>query len=113
MVGEIISEWWATSNRNGGRDHSGMVGDIERNQHSNMKFWYERGRQLSGLSSSTSGGPLALRLRQLGPVVREIQPPGGLRLASRFVRIRAAFFRSLAASFSFGFTHNEGAKSAA
>jgi len=31
-VGEIISEWWATSNRNGGRDHSGMVGDIERNQ---------------------------------------------------------------------------------
>jgi hypothetical protein len=33
MVGEIISEWWATSNRNGGRDHSGMVGDIERNQH--------------------------------------------------------------------------------
>jgi hypothetical protein len=32
MVGEIISEWWATSNRNGGRDHSGMVGDIERNQ---------------------------------------------------------------------------------
>jgi hypothetical protein len=34
MVGEIISEWWATSNRNGGRDHSGMVGDIERNQQS-------------------------------------------------------------------------------
>jgi serine protein kinase len=32
MVGEIISEWWARSNRNGGRDHSGMVGDIERNQ---------------------------------------------------------------------------------
>jgi len=31
-VGEIISEWWARSNRNGGRDHSGMVGDIERNQ---------------------------------------------------------------------------------
>jgi hypothetical protein len=33
MVGEIISEWRATSNRNGGRDHSGIVGDIERNQH--------------------------------------------------------------------------------
>jgi hypothetical protein len=32
-VGEIISEWRATSNRSGGRDHSGMVGDIERNQH--------------------------------------------------------------------------------
>ena len=32
MAGEIISEWWATSNRNGGRDHSGTVGDIERNQ---------------------------------------------------------------------------------
>jgi hypothetical protein len=32
MVGEIISEWRATSNRNGGRDHSGIVGDIERNQ---------------------------------------------------------------------------------
>jgi len=37
MVGEIISEWWATSNRNGGRDHSGIVGDIERNQHSYSK----------------------------------------------------------------------------
>jgi hypothetical protein len=35
MVGEIISEWRATSNRNGGRDHSGMVGDIERNQQIN------------------------------------------------------------------------------
>jgi hypothetical protein len=34
MVGEIISECRAGSNRNGGRDHSGMVGDIERNQHS-------------------------------------------------------------------------------
>jgi hypothetical protein len=33
MAGEIISEWWATSNRSGGRDHSGIVGDIERNQH--------------------------------------------------------------------------------
>jgi hypothetical protein len=32
MVGEIISEWRARSNRNGGRDHSGIVGDIERNQ---------------------------------------------------------------------------------
>jgi hypothetical protein len=32
MVGEIISECRAGSNRNGGRDHSGMVGDIERNQ---------------------------------------------------------------------------------
>ena len=39
--GDIIPEWWArssrngwaTSNRNGGRDHSGMVGEIERNQH--------------------------------------------------------------------------------
>src|SRR5713226_4873311 len=31
--GDIIPDWWATSNRNGGRDHSGMVGDIERNQH--------------------------------------------------------------------------------
>src|SRR5258707_7712244 len=27
--GDIIPEWWATSNRNGGRHHSGMVGDIE------------------------------------------------------------------------------------
>src|SRR5713226_10730151 len=35
-VGEIISEWRATSNRNGGRDHSGMVGDIERNQHTTV-----------------------------------------------------------------------------
>src|SRR5450755_3011076 len=31
--GDIIPEWWARSSRNGGRDHSGMVGDIERNQH--------------------------------------------------------------------------------
>jgi hypothetical protein len=38
MVGEIISEWWATSNRNGGRDHSGMVGDIERNQHIGVRM---------------------------------------------------------------------------
>jgi hypothetical protein len=37
MVGEIISEWRATSNRNGGRDHSGMVGDIERNQQPEVK----------------------------------------------------------------------------
>jgi hypothetical protein len=28
MVGEIISEWWATSSRNGGRDHLGMAGGI-------------------------------------------------------------------------------------
>jgi hypothetical protein len=34
MVGEIISEWRATSNRNGGRHHSGTVGEIERNQQS-------------------------------------------------------------------------------
>ncbi len=33
MVGEIISEWRARSNRKGGRDHSGIAGDIERNQH--------------------------------------------------------------------------------
>ncbi len=39
-LGGIIPEWWAPSsrngrarsNRNGGRDHSGMLGDIERNQ---------------------------------------------------------------------------------
>jgi hypothetical protein len=37
MVGEIISECRAGSNRNGGRDHSGMVGDIERNQHSRLR----------------------------------------------------------------------------
>ena len=37
MVGEIISEWWATSNRNGGRDHSGMVGDIERNLEASVR----------------------------------------------------------------------------
>jgi hypothetical protein len=30
--GDIVPEWWARSSRNGGRDHSGMVGDIERNQ---------------------------------------------------------------------------------
>ena len=50
MVGEIISEWWATSNRNGGRDHSGMVGDIERNQ----QFCWTRSSQsdLSWVKSS-------------------------------------------------------------
>src|ERR1700730_4209953 len=26
--GEINPEWWATSSRNGGRDHRGIVGDI-------------------------------------------------------------------------------------
>jgi len=31
-ISRVISEWRARSNRNGGRDHSGMVGDIERNQ---------------------------------------------------------------------------------
>src|SRR5580692_4283217 len=36
MVGEIKSEWRARSNRNGGRDHSGIVGDIERNQHPDL-----------------------------------------------------------------------------
>jgi hypothetical protein len=29
MVGEIISERWATSNRNGGRDHLGILGEIK------------------------------------------------------------------------------------
>jgi hypothetical protein len=37
MLGEIISECWATSNRNGGRDHSGTVGDIERNQQKSFR----------------------------------------------------------------------------
>jgi hypothetical protein len=32
MAGEIISERWATSNRIGGRHHSGFVGDFTRNQ---------------------------------------------------------------------------------
>jgi hypothetical protein len=31
MVGDIISERWAELSRNGGRHHSGMVGDIDRN----------------------------------------------------------------------------------
>jgi hypothetical protein len=44
MVGEIISEWWARSNRNGGRDHSGMVGDIERNQHQFVVRQYAIGK---------------------------------------------------------------------
>jgi DNA replication protein DnaC len=33
MVGEIISERRATSNRNGERDHPGIPGDFRRNQH--------------------------------------------------------------------------------
>ncbi len=33
MVGDIISECWATSSRNGGRHHSGMVGGFTRNPH--------------------------------------------------------------------------------
>jgi hypothetical protein len=33
MAGEIISERWATSNRIGGRHHSGFVGDFTRNRH--------------------------------------------------------------------------------
>ncbi|MGY3533148.1 hypothetical protein ACVILK_003264 [Bradyrhizobium embrapense] len=31
--GDIIPEWWATSNRKGGRDHLGKPGDTERNPH--------------------------------------------------------------------------------
>jgi hypothetical protein len=31
MVGDIISERWAELSRNGGRHHSGIVGDIDRN----------------------------------------------------------------------------------
>jgi len=38
--GDIISEWWATSPRNAGRDHLGIMGDIERNQH-----WFFAGDQ--------------------------------------------------------------------
>jgi hypothetical protein len=34
--GEIISEWRATSNRNGERDHSGIVSDIEWDQHTRL-----------------------------------------------------------------------------
>ena len=34
MVGEIISECRATSNRNGGRHHRGFAGDFPRNPHS-------------------------------------------------------------------------------
>jgi hypothetical protein len=37
----------ATSSRNGGRDHSGMVGDIERNQHRDDPF---KGIDLTTLS---------------------------------------------------------------
>jgi NADPH:quinone reductase len=33
MVGEIISERRATSNRNGGRHHRGFAGDFPRNPH--------------------------------------------------------------------------------
>src|SRR3981081_1368747 len=39
--GDIIPQWWATSNRNGGRDHSGMVGEIERKI---STFWRVRWR---------------------------------------------------------------------
>jgi hypothetical protein len=37
MVGDIISERWAELSRNGGRLHSGMVGDFERNPQNT--FW--------------------------------------------------------------------------
>jgi hypothetical protein len=46
MMGDIIPECRATSNRNGERDHFGIVGDIDRNQHggeetdiSTLKEW--------------------------------------------------------------------------
>jgi hypothetical protein len=32
MVGDIISERWAELSRNGGRHHSGIMGDIARNR---------------------------------------------------------------------------------
>src|SRR5216684_2889709 len=55
--GDIIPEWWATSNRNGGRDHSGMVGDIERNQHVQPHHWiriYRRGLTNSHINRENS-----------------------------------------------------------
>jgi hypothetical protein len=65
MVGEIISECWATSNRNGGRDHSGMVGDIERNQHP----FIVAGGQLEVLGSESQHRGLKLneRLGRIDP----------------------------------------------
>src|ERR1700730_6271231 len=51
--GEIIPEWWATSSRNGGRDHLGMVGGIipeswaarSRNPHRLVRAWLERAKR--------------------------------------------------------------------
>jgi hypothetical protein len=51
--GEIIPEWWATSSRNGGRDHlgiggrhhSGTTGDFTRNRHGSLNgfSWVHEG----------------------------------------------------------------------
>jgi hypothetical protein len=43
-VGEIISEWWATSSRNGGRDHLGMAGGITPESASNPPAAAAEGR---------------------------------------------------------------------
>jgi hypothetical protein len=40
-VGGIISFWWATSFRYGGRDHLVLVGAFNRNQH------FDRGREFT------------------------------------------------------------------
>lgn len=52
--GDIIPEWRATSNRNGGRDHSGMVGDIERNQHTGSPLAGPRNCTAQIVASSVS-----------------------------------------------------------
>jgi hypothetical protein len=38
-AGEIISEWWAISNRNRGRINLGMLGDFARNHHTCVTNW--------------------------------------------------------------------------
>src|SRR5438046_5278986 len=49
--GEIIPEWWATSSRNGGRDHLGIGG----RHHPGMRGGFTRNRQLGGYSITSPG----------------------------------------------------------
>src|ERR1700738_2542691 len=69
MVGEIISEWRATSNRNGGRDHSGIVGDIERNQHHPQQpvTCAQISVRQASLCPATSRGMLLLKTQAVPP----------------------------------------------
>jgi hypothetical protein len=54
-VGEIISEWWAELSRNGGRHHSGIMGDIARNRHDGVRTSGHSGRRTYAMGLNAKG----------------------------------------------------------